>query len=330
MDDGEYNNCKQLRRGSSLYEQARSPREIISSICNDFSWSLLRDLILSIACFLFGVHGPKIFILPLIGGLTVRPIPYQVTAAGDVMLDLAFANDLIPKSDVTFPSVRTWFISFLLPISIVILIGSIFPMNITNLTNNNPLNNIHAGICTLLVAIGLSELVTQTIKFYVGRLRPNFYAMCGFDKESLECKNGEEMEMEARMSFPSGHSSLSFCGAICLVLFFVGRTGLGRPMVSSVKRKTLIVLSFAPLLVSSWCATSRLVDNWHHPSDIIAGSILGSIAACISYHLWFPHILSIHAGIPLSVISNAISAEDAQNLVSSNYLLADTSSSIPV
>ena len=91
MDDGEYNNCKQLRRGSSLYEQARSPREIISSICNDFSWSLLRDLILSIACFLFGVHGPKIFILPLIGGLTVRPIPYQVTAAGDVMLDLAFA-----------------------------------------------------------------------------------------------------------------------------------------------------------------------------------------------------------------------------------------------
>jgi hypothetical protein len=103
MDDGEYNNCKQLRRGSSLYEQARSPREIISSICNDFSWSLLRDLILSIACFLFGVHGPKIFILPLIGGLTVRPIPYQVTAAGDVMLDLAFANDLIPKSDVTFP-----------------------------------------------------------------------------------------------------------------------------------------------------------------------------------------------------------------------------------
>jgi len=43
------------------------------------------------------------FVLPLIGGLTVRPIPYQVTAAGDVMLDLALANDLIPKSEVTFP-----------------------------------------------------------------------------------------------------------------------------------------------------------------------------------------------------------------------------------
>jgi diacylglycerol diphosphate phosphatase/phosphatidate phosphatase len=191
---------------------------------------------------------------------------------------------------------------------------------VSSLPNNNPLHNIHAGVCTLLVAIGISEFVTQTIKFYVGRLRPNFYSMCGFDKQSFDCTNGEEMEMEARMSFPSGHSSLSFCGAVCLVLFFVGRLGLGRPLVSSVKRKTLTVLSFAPLLLSSWCATSRLVgkgegitlccnyfmmswastclwfpahsyqitakDNWHHPSDIIAGSILGSVAALVSYHIW--------------------------------------------
>ncbi len=108
--------------------------------------------------------------------------------------------------------------------------------------------------------MGISELVTQTIKYYVGRLRPNFYSMCGFDKESFDCTNGE-MEMEARMSFPSGHSSLSFCGAVCLVQFFIGRVGLGRPMLSSAKRKMLTVLSFAPLLLSSWCATSRLVGK---------------------------------------------------------------------
>ena len=32
----------------------------------------------------------------------MRPIPYQVTAAGDVILDFALANDMIPKSEVTF------------------------------------------------------------------------------------------------------------------------------------------------------------------------------------------------------------------------------------
>ena len=102
MGDSDYNNCKQLRRESSLYDQARSPQEIISSIYNDFSWSLGRDLILTFACFLFGVYGPKTMILPLIGGLTMRQIPYQVTAAGDVIVDLALANELIPKSEVTF------------------------------------------------------------------------------------------------------------------------------------------------------------------------------------------------------------------------------------
>ncbi|KAL7544071.1 hypothetical protein ACHAXR_013575 [Thalassiosira sp. AJA248-18] len=281
-------NSKQLRRESSLYEQFRSPSEILSSIYNDITWPLARDLILSIVCFHFGVHGPKKFILPLIG-LTMRPIPYQVTAVGDVLLDLTLANEIVGKSDVTFPSEKLWFISLWLPISAVVFLGSVFPLIVSTLPNNNPLHNIHAGVCTVLVGIGISEVVTQTFKFYVGRLRPNFYAMCGFDKDTLQCTNGEEMEMEARMSFPSGHSSLSFCGLLCVVLFLLGRLGFGRnigSMIASGRGKILIAVSFTPLLLCFWCATSRLVDNWHHPSDIIAGSILGSVSACISYHMW--------------------------------------------
>ncbi len=42
------------------------------------------------------------------GGLTIRPIPYQVTMAGDVLLDLGLANELIPKSEVTFPCEYNW------------------------------------------------------------------------------------------------------------------------------------------------------------------------------------------------------------------------------
>ena len=261
----EYDNSKQLRREySSLYEQARSPSEIISSVYNDFTWSLARDMILSVLCFLFGVHGPKAFILPMIGGLTMRPIPYQTTAAGDVLIDLTLANEMIHKSDVTFPSERLWFISLWLPISIVVFLGSIFPLVVSTLPNNNSLHNVHAGVCTVLVGIGLSELVTQTFKFYVGRLRPNFYSMCGFDKATLQCTNGEEMEMEARMSFPSGHSSLSFCGLVCVVLIFLGRVGYNRnvgTLVASGRGKIVTILSFTPLLLCFWCATSRLVGK---------------------------------------------------------------------
>lgn len=320
----EYDNSKRMRRGDSpsLLERARSPAEIVSSVCNDFTWTLARDALVATACFLFGVHGPKQFLLPLMGGLTIRPIPYQVTAAGDVLLDLALANDFIPKTDVTFPSEKLWFISLWLPISAVIFLGAIFPLNALLLPNNNPLHNVHAGTCTVLVAIGISELVTQAFKFYVGRLRPNFYAMCGFDRETLQCTNGEKMEMEARMSFPSGHTSLSFCGLVCLVLFFLGRV----KSKASGRGKVLTVVSFAPLLLSFWCGTSRLVDNWHHPSDIIAGAIVGTISACISYHIWFPHLGTVHAGIPLSVLS---SAEDGTNTIGSDYMIVDKQLSLP-
>ena len=341
----DYNNSKQLRRYessfsfSSFYEQSKSPFQIISSIYNDITLSLIRDLIVSILCFLFGVHGPKVYILPLIGGLTIRPIPYQTTSAGDVLIDLTLANDIIPKSDVTFPSEKLWLISLWLPLLMLNIIGAIFPIEMIQSTtttmsssNNNPLQNMHAGTCTILVAIGISELVTQTFKFYVGRLRPNFYAMCGFNSETLSCTASEEMQMEARMSFPSGHSSISFCGLICVVLFLLGRVGLGRPnigsRIASLRGKISIVMSFTPLLIAFWCATSRLVDNWHHPSDIIAGSILGTVCGVISYHIWYPHILSTHAGIPLSVIR--AEEDGSNNKVGHDYCLVEKSISLPV
>jgi membrane-associated phospholipid phosphatase len=152
--------------------------------------------------------------------------------------------------------------------------------------------------------------------------------MCGFDKVTLACTNGEEMEMEARMSFPSGHSSLSYCGMMALVLFFIGRVGLGRvgKQYSLLRYKFAVLLSFVPLLFSFWCATSRLVDNWHHPSDIIAGSILGVVSACIAYHLWYPNVFAVHSGIPLSVVQ--LSREETS--IGPNFMLLDKQISMPV
>jgi hypothetical protein len=109
-----YDNAKNIHRDSSFASlvseqaqqtliQARTPAEIAASFYHDMSWNLFRGLGVSILTFLVGVHGPKAWVLPLMGGLTLRPIPYQVTAAGDVLLDLQLANDLIPKTDVTFP-----------------------------------------------------------------------------------------------------------------------------------------------------------------------------------------------------------------------------------
>ena len=311
-----YDNSKQLRRDSSFsslkdkaFVQARTPSEIISSFIENVTLKLVIEVIASIICFFVGCYLPKVF--QYNGFLNIRPIPYQVTQAGDVLIDLTLANELIPKSDATFPGPKLWFVSLWIPFFCVVL-GAIFPLVVSTIPNNTPFHNVHAGVCTILVAIGLSELVTQTFKIYVGRLRPNFYQMCGFDTSTLTCTNGDEMEMEARMSFPSGHSSLSFCGMMVLTLFLIGRVGLGRSIVPKTaygKGKILLLLSCSPLLLSFWIATSRLTDNWHHTSDILAGSALGSICGLIAYHLFFPHVFSPLSGVPVSVQIFEVTAE---------------------
>ena len=47
-------------------------------------------------------------------------------------------------------------------------------------------------------------------------------------------------------------------------------------------------------------ASSRIVDNWHHPSDVVAGTMLGVAGAAIAYHLFYNPVSSSRAGIPLS------------------------------
>jgi hypothetical protein len=69
----------------------------------DIAPSMVWDFTLSLMCSQFGVRRPTAFVLPLMGGMTMRDIPFQVTKAGDVVLDLALLNKYVPREDVTFP-----------------------------------------------------------------------------------------------------------------------------------------------------------------------------------------------------------------------------------
>ena len=43
---------------------------------------------------------------------------------------------------------------------------------------------------------------------------------------------------------------------------------------------------------------SRLVDKWHHPSDVVAGLCLGFATVTMMYHVWYPTCTSLFAGVP--------------------------------
>mmetsp|Transcript_3182 Transcript_3182/g.4480 ORF Transcript_3182/g.4480 Transcript_3182/m.4480 type:complete len:166 (+) Transcript_3182:646-1143(+) len=153
----------------------------------------------------------------------------------------------------------------------------------------------------------MSEFITQIFKFYVGRLRPNFYALCGFDTTTLRCTADEDNILESHLSFPSGHTSMSFCGMGVLVWILLGRAesasrnSAGTSKLLFSYRKLNFVFAFLPWLYAGFVGTSRIVDNWHHPSDVIAGGLIGIFSSTISYHLWYPPIFSKTAGIPISI-----------------------------
>lgn len=182
------------------------------------------------------------------------------------------------------------------------------------------MHELRASLCALFVSLGLSETVTCTLKLYVSRHRPNFYQLCGFDPIKLQCMASPLARVhEATLSFPSGHSSLSFCGMSYLMYFFLGRvsritstTSLTLPSSSRVIKlepyKSLLgaLSCIVPWSYSFFVAASRVVDKWHHPSDVIAGSLLGIACATIGYHAFYPSALSENGktGIPLSLLSN--------------------------
>lgn len=254
----------------------------------------IRDLIVSLAIGLGGWYGTKhICSFIFEDGYHHRPIPYQVlSSSGDVVLDLGLNHALV--TNVTIPSELLIHTSITLPLIILFLISQLRPI-----MPEFKLHDTISTLCVLFTATGMSEFITQLIKAYVGRLRPNFYNLCEFDTQLLQCTADAHHIKEACSSFPSGHSSLSFSGMGVLVFFF-----LGRQRICDGGKSVLPLICFLPWAYSSFVASSRLVDNWHHPSDILAGTMLGIFCSTVSYHLWYPSVLSPNSSMPLSIVFN--------------------------
>jgi membrane-associated phospholipid phosphatase len=259
-----------------------------------------------------------------------RPIPYMITTnSQDIIINLTYNHEYISKDKVTIPDYLLVVVGIILP-SFLIVATSVtigcLQLQILNSSSSlldrlmvilkYTIPDIHSALCLITVSFGSTRLFTDFLKNYVGYMRPNFYNMCQFNMETISCDATENLK-SARRSFPSGHSSISFCGMTCLALYLAGKVGLHShlqksyqlqednnnnsnnviqgehtPKIGKWGLKTLfkkIVFLFAiggPLLLSTFVAASRVHDNWHHPADVVAGALIGAITASIAYHVW--------------------------------------------
>ena len=146
----------------------------------------------------------------------------------------------------------------------------------------------------------MTTFLTNSIKLYVGYLRPIFYEVCQPDDNYEDCTSGEEND--ARKSFPSGHSSMSFCGLALLSFFLENQFGVSRlrywrqdpstgQVVMSYKRsirleRIISIFCYAPMVFAGFIATSRIADNKHFPADVVGGAVLGTSVAALVNSLW--------------------------------------------
>jgi phosphatidate phosphatase len=143
------------------------------------------------------------------------------------------------------------------------------------------------GYCQ--VAIVFTWALTSVTKFSIGRPRPYFLWICNstytcasnysteyVSPDKYECQGNALYVQEARLSFFSGHSSLSLAAATYAVLYLQARMP---PKLFS--RLLTPLFQFIIFASGLFVAYSRVVDHNHHPTDVLCGVIVGIIIACL-------------------------------------------------
>lgn len=136
----------------------------------------------------------------------------------------------------------------------------------------NPFSAAWSGVNIVLTTL----VVTYIFKNYVGRARPDVYAVCGENANMEQCKQkiGKEAEDEWK-SWPSGHSSVAMSG-LSFVTFF------GIKVVRS-NQMWIVVLWSGFMMLALYIAATRIRDFRHHPDDVLAGLVFGFM---FSHVLW--------------------------------------------
>jgi len=155
-----------------------------------------------------------------------------------------------------------------------------------------------------LFGAGATQVITDVGKYSVGRLRPHFFDVCKpvYDKTAdtngpdfpnyitnYTCTGNPDLfpdpeDLENRMrevslSFPSGHSSFVWQAATFTILYLQAKFNK-----IPWARKSLLVPFFQVFVLAAafFTAISRIMDNKHHPTDVIAGSLIGIICQILN------------------------------------------------
>ncbi|GFN98742.1 phospholipid phosphatase 1 [Plakobranchus ocellatus] len=198
------------------------------------------------------------------------------------------------------PNYMLYTIGFLVPVGVMFLMEGVY---IRQSMDNHRIHRFLADSpgkfaqwswrCYQLLAIFVfgaasTHFLTNLPKYSVGRLRPHFLDVCKpnfslindtskYIEEDV-CTGDPDRITEARLSFPSGHSSMSMYCAVFFILYLQKRFSFTR---ISLLRPLLQVAIFG---LGLYTGLSRITDYKHHWDDVLAGAALGCLLAFLTMY----------------------------------------------
>ncbi len=196
---------------------------------------------------------------------------------------------------------------------------------------------LHMSFLGLAVSLVLCGFLTDTLKNWIGRPRPDFLARCQPAANTptnvlvtISVCTQENMSklIDGFRSTPSGHASFSFSGLLYLSLWLSGQFSIFRPGVEIYRA----FCAGLPIIGALYISISRTEDYRHHFIDILLGGSMGIILAWFSYRKYFPSVASEDSYIPYSFPGSVSREISASNNSRSNRPTAvfDLESQIPL
>ncbi|CAI7804638.1 unnamed protein product [Closterium sp. NIES-53] len=164
--------------------------------------------------------------------------------------------------------------------------------------------DFHSSLLGFVFNCATTFLLTNALKVSIGRPRPHFFIVCfpsgvpvyGSDGNA-QCNGSSSSVMESRVSFPSGHTSMSFSGLTYAALFLAAKlqafSARGRGQLWR------LVPSACCLAGAASVGITRIDDYWHFPFDVFMGGLIGMVVAAICYFLHYPALFNQNCDIPL-------------------------------
>uniref|UniRef100_A0A095BU99 Lipid phosphate phosphohydrolase 3 n=1 Tax=Schistosoma haematobium TaxID=6185 RepID=A0A095BU99_SCHHA len=147
-----------------------------------------------------------------------------------------------------------------------------------------------------LISLGTTFFLTTITKYNLGRLRPHFWDICQPNvpvnctglQTTYTCQGtNSKLIADVFLSFMSGHAST----ASASLFFTVARLHL--PVIPFLRP----FLQYVLLSVLFYICATRVTDHYHHPTDVLAGAILGLLTSVFAFILQIQHNSKTHAYI---------------------------------